>query len=1563
MNKRISQMASLLVIAIGCLVLLGWQFDIPLLKSGFPGMTSTMKANTALCFLLAGVSLRLLQYQRLTRLHYRVAQGTAGLVIVIGLLTLSEYLFGWHLGIDEWLFRDVGSSETPEPGRMAVNTALNFVLMGVALLLLGNNSQRDTWLAQICSSVAALMSLLALFGYIFEVKIFAQLIVVATTQVPFTILTFFILYGGILCLRPKEGLMQEVTSPLVGGVMLRWLLPWAVIFPVVMNWFSLHGEKLGWYNAEFGYALRSAIMVLTFSILTWGTARVLNQIDFNRQQTQVELQKLNATLENLVTERTEAIRQSQARFAGILEIANDAIISVDRAQQITLFNQGAEKIFGYKTEEVLGQPLSLLLPDQLRNARQQHIQQFAQSSGKARRMGEGGEIWGRRQDGTQFPAEASIARLDMGDETIFTVILRDISDRKQAEEELLQTTTLQKAMLDSANYTIISTTVDGTILTFNKAAERLLGYSAEEVVGKATLAIVHDKEEVVRRAQDLSVEMGISIEPGFETFVAKARLGEPDEYEWSYIRKDGSRFPLLLSMTALHDPEGNITGFLGIGNDITLRKQAEASLARLAAIVEYSGEGIISKSLDGIILSWNHAAEKIFGYEAEEIIGQSIAILIPPNLINEEQQILETIRQGETIENYETVRVRKDGQLIHISCTISPLKDTAGRIVAASVIKRDITDRKRAENERKQIETALRHSEEQFRHAFEDASIGMAILSLDGHFLKTNSVFSQMIGYSPEELLGLNFKSLTHPEDLEEDIKNVNLLVAGKMSIYSQREKRYIHKQGHIVWGLLNASIIRDKEENPLNIIAHVQDITERKKAQQKLELQSIIMNNMAGGVCLVKASDLTMVYTNPKFDAIFGYAEGELAGQHVSVINYVDTQVTPDETVEDVVTQLDRDGEAKYEVYNKKKDGTLFWCRVHTSRFEHPDYGTVYVAVQEDVSKLKLAEQALQATTNRLNFLLNYCPVVIFSSKPDGDYGATFVSENIKDVMGYETKAFLEESGFWMNHLHPDEVDQVLNGLTNLFTNDFYFQEFRLLHADGNYRWVLEQLKLIRDRAGRPVEILGYLIDISDRKQAEVELRQAKEAAEAANQAKSVFLTNMSHELRTPLNSILGFTQLMSYERNLTPSLQEHLQIVNRSGRHLLDLINDILDLSKIEIGRMTLNPSDFALTSLLTSIEEMLQIKVQSKELQLIFELDPDIPQFVHSDEKKLYQVLVNLLSNAIKFTNQGRVTLRVRAAQRDKTSCHLCFEVEDTGVGIAPTEIDSLFKVFVQAQAGNNLSQGTGLGLAISQKIVQLMGGKISVKSTLNRGSTFSFELRVQLPQAESLPPESINQRVISLAPGQPTYRILVVEDLEENRRLLVEILTSIGFEVREAIQGVEAISLWESWLPHLIFMDLRMPIMDGYTATKYIREHPPNQETIIIALTASVFEQERQKVLRAGFNDFISKPFQQREIFDKIAKYLGVQYIYEALGSTPNKLLAESLSVEDLCVMSPEWLEQMYQAAYYLDTEVMNELVVQIPESKASLSKALTDYINNFNADRIMELIRPLLANTL
>ena len=547
-------------------------------------------------------------------------------------------------------------------------------------------------------------------------------------------------------------------------------------------------------------------------------------------------------------------------------------------------------------------------------------------------------------------------------------------------------------------------------------------------------------------------------------------------------------------------------------------------------------------------------------------------------------------------------------------------------------------------------------------------------------------------------------------------------------------------------------------------------------------------------------------------------------------------------------------------------------------------------------------------------------------------------------------------------------EVAQILPRaclLIPLIVQGFLWGSFMITTSKQPFTWIDNQVELAQVIAGQ-LEIAIYQanlyqqvqLELEERRRVETALQQAKEAAESANRAKSIFLSNMSHELRTPLNSILGFTQLMLNEDSLSPSSQERLQIVNRSGEYLLDLINDILDLSKIESGRMTLNNSEFDLKKLLNSIEEMLRVKVQSREVMLIFEQDPNLPTFIHTDQKKLYQVLVNLLGNAIKFTKQGSIILRVNVESADDTSCNLYFEIEDTGVGIAPEEIDNLFKAFVQAQAGNNLNQGTGLGLAISQKIIQLMDSQIHVKSTLNQGSTFSFNIEVQLPEVAIFTSEPLNQKVIGLAPNQPIYRILVVEDSAENRLLLVGILTTIGFEVREAADGIEAIVLWESWSPHLILMDLRMPLMDGYTAIKHIRENSKSQETMIIVLTASVFEEDRDKVLTIGCNDFIRKPFQQKELFEKIAHHLGVQYCYETIEESAQKSSVELLSVEALSEMSPQWLEDLYQAAYYLDTDVMNELIDQIPTSNASLSKALTDSIDNFNCDRILELIRSL-----
>jgi signal transduction histidine kinase/DNA-binding response OmpR family regulator len=467
-------------------------------------------------------------------------------------------------------------------------------------------------------------------------------------------------------------------------------------------------------------------------------------------------------------------------------------------------------------------------------------------------------------------------------------------------------------------------------------------------------------------------------------------------------------------------------------------------------------------------------------------------------------------------------------------------------------------------------------------------------------------------------------------------------------------------------------------------------------------------------------------------------------------------------------------------------------------------------------------------------------------------------------------------------------------------------------------------------------------------------ELSQAKTAAELANRAKSEFLANMSHELRTPLNAILGFSQLMNRETSLTQTQKENLGIINRSGEHLLSLINDVLDLAKIESGKMALNPTDFDLYAVLDLIEEMLAIRAESKGLRFVFEKADNLPQYIKADDKKLRQILINLLGNAIKFTSSGSVILRVDWVDAPQPT--LQFEVEDTGLGIAPAEMDTLFDAFVQTEAGRQSQQGTGLGLPITRQFIEMMGGHITVVSQLGQGTTFKFEIQVQFSKASRIQIQRPSQRVIALEPGQSDYRILVVDDRWENRQLLLKLLQPIGFQVQEASNGQEAIEIWQQWHPHLIWMDMRMPIMNGYDATQYIKSHVKGQATVIIALTASTLEEEKAIVLAAGCNDFVRKPFTEGSIFDKMAYYLGVRYVYQTLDTEePSELLtAGKLTAENLAVMSDDWLIALSEAAALIDNHLISQLVTQIPQEHQILAQFIQQQVDNFDFDRLMNL---------
>jgi PAS domain S-box-containing protein len=589
---------------------------------------------------------------------------------------------------------------------------------------------------------------------------------------------------------------------------------------------------------------------------------------------------------------------------------------------------------------------------------------------------------------------------------------------------------------------------------------------------------------------------------------------------------------------------------------------------------------------------------------------------------------------------------------------------------------------------------------------------------------------------------------------------------------------------------------------------------------------------------------------------------------------------------------------------------------------------------------------------------------------------GELYWSHRYLEILGYKAGELPPTLSTWEQQVHPEDIVWVKETLSAHLKNVSvrYGFDYRLRSKSGEWKWIASYGKVVAwDENGKPLRMIGTHRDISARKQVEVELQQAKEAAEVANEAKSIFLATMSHELRTPLNVILGFAHVMSRDSSLTPEQQESLQIIHRSGDYLLSLINDILDLSKIEAGRITLEEDSFDLHALLRSVWNMFYEQAETKGLQLYLDLASDLPKFIITDPNKLRQVLINLLSNAIKFTPKGSVILQAKRGSQKTThqldSQHLTYEalhslvfiVKDTGIGIPSQELSTIFDAFVQSNSHKLSQQGTGLGLAITRKFVELMGGTVTVKSNPSKGSIFTVKIQVKLAQESQIELPPIERRVIGLVSGQPQYRILVVDDQFENRYLMVKLLTQVGFIVQQAHNGEEAIRLWQEWHPHLIWMDIRMPGIDGCEATRRIRFTEEGKKVTIIALSAQALISDCTFALDAGCNDFISKPFRESQLFAKMEEYLGVKYIYSDTDSQrENQHRQEvssalvSLTPESLSVMPPAWIADLCRAAKCCDDEQVYYLIAQIPQEHASLIAALKHLTYNYQFQALVQL---------
>lgn len=762
-------------------------------------------------------------------------------------------------------------------------------------------------------------------------------------------------------------------------------------------------------------------------------------------------------------------------------------------------------------------------------------------------------------------------------------------------------------------------------------------------------------------------------------------------------------------------------------------------------------------------------------------------------------------------------------------------------------------------------------------------------------------------------------------------------------------------------------------------------EITYRKDTEKKLGLLERAIAASTNGIII---SDSTkpgnpIVYVNSGFEKLTGYTQAEILGRTCTILQGEDRN-QPGLT--HLRQALKEKKSCRVTLKNHRKDGTVFWNDLSLSPiFNEQQELLYYIGVQTDVTELKLAkdaldeqyqllqkeiegrkqiELALRKSETQYRQLVDSANSIILQIDCQGnivffnEFAQRFFGYSEEEIMGQNIKGTIvpikDTDG---QNLYPI-IDQILAN-----TEQYATYENENQRKNGDRVWVEWTNRVLYNESGEAVGILSVGMDATARKQTQIALQSAKQSAEMANQTKSQFIARMSHELRTPLNAILGFTQILKQESLLSGEHQEYLYIINRSGEHLLDLINDILSLSKIEAGKISLEETCFDLHRLVYEVQDMLRLKADQKGLRLLTHFDPKVPSWAIADQGKLRQILMNLLSNSVKFTDRGVVSIRVfPAPNRDqRPTQEYIWEIQDTGEGIDPEELPLLFEPFIQTRSGVKSGQGTGLGLTICKQLVQLMGGEIKVSSQVDVGTLVTMQLPLRRAHPGDIPEETVEKQPIALAPNQPIYRILVVDDRWENRRLLLKQLQPLGFEVWEAENGETALTLWENCAPHLIWMDLQMPVMDGYQATRLIRmqeEKTGRAEIPILALTASALDEDQVLIEVAGCNELVHKPVTQAVLLGKMSHYLGVEYIYETPDNQERVAYLSyetegTLSREQLMEMPINWVNELYQAALEADEDFIQNLLLEIPNNQSDLREAIADLVDRYRLDLILE----------
>jgi PAS domain S-box-containing protein len=1092
-------------------------------------------------------------------------------------------------------------------------------------------------------------------------------------------------------------------------------------------------------------------------------------------------------------QRQETPLKTGALQSAIFNSAHFSSIATDAKGVIQIFNVGAERMLGYTAIEVMNKitPADISDPEEVvararalsAELETQIAPGFEALVFKASRGIEDiYELTYIRKDGSRFPAVVSVTALRDDDNTIIGYLLigTDNTARKQAEEALLKAGALQKAIFDSANFSSIATDAKGVIQIFNVGAERMLGYTALEVMNKITPADISDPEEVVERAEALSLELDTPILPGFEALVFKASRGIEDIYELTYIRKDGSRFPAVVSVTALRDDDNAIIGYLLIGTDNTARKQAEEALVKAGAlqkaIFDSANFSSIATDAKGVIQIFNVGAERMLGYAASDVMNK-----ITPADISDPQEVVEraealsleldtpilpgfealVFKASRGIEDiYELTYIRKDGSRFPAVVSVTALRDDDNAIIGYLLIGTDNTARKQAEE-------ALLKAGALQKAIFDSANFSSIATDAKGVIQIFNVGAERMLGYTAIEVMN----KIT-PADISD----------------------------------------------PVEVVARARSLS--------AELETHIA---------------------PGFEAlVFKASRG----------------------IEDI-----------YELTYIRKDGSRFPAVVSVTALRDDDNAIIgYLLIGTDNTARKQIEAEQKKLDQRL--------------RDQQFYTRSLIESNIDAIITTDPSGIIADANKQMETLTGCTRDELIGApFKNYFTDPGRAEasikrvlsekklsnyELTVRAMDGKETVVSFNASTFYDRDRKLQGVFAAARDVTERKLMDRELENAKSVAEKANLAKSDFLSSMSHELRTPLNAILGFAQLL--EGSSPPPTDAQgvkLNQIIKAGWYLLELINQILDLAVIESGKLLLSRESVSLIDVMLECQAMIEPQARKRDIHINF-LPFDTSWFANADRTRVKQVLINLLSNAIKY-NREHGTVEVACSMNNPERIRI--SVKDSGKGLSAEKLAQLFQPFNRLGQETGTEEGTGIGLVVTRQLIELMGGKIGVKSTVDAGSEFWIELaRDVMPQLAAedilhtelaLPVQGIAHR------NPPRHTLLYVEDNPANMMLVEQIIENHPhITMLSARDGNLGIALARAHLPDMILMDINLPGMNGFQALKLLREDPKTKHIPVIAISANAMPRDVEKGMEAGFFRYITKPIKVSEFMYALSDALNL-----------------------------------------------------------------------------------------